>query len=186
MNQLHEKWNQSFQETLIKIQTYLTSQENDSQEKKQFRLLANWMMETEINPYSFMPEKFTNFKDNPYQTKDTLALLQHAMVDDGDVSFVKMSIGDKVERVFMIFAWSKEDNFIKICQEANHLFIQSMINGSCSRHELLKKLQRKDIPPQLTLEDVKFTVINTVEDFIKEVNKNEEKYKMPIKNKNKP
>ena len=49
--------------------------------------ITNWLLDTEINPYSFLPEFYANLANTAEGFESLLHQIRHALVDDGDISF---------------------------------------------------------------------------------------------------
>jgi hypothetical protein len=49
--------------------------------------ITNWLLDTEINPYSFLPEFYANLAYTAEGFERLLHRIRHALVDDGDISF---------------------------------------------------------------------------------------------------
>ena len=54
-----------------------------------FRLVATWIMTTELNPYSYLPEHWAGCVDTASGLNSLLGFIHHAMCDDGDIVFLK-------------------------------------------------------------------------------------------------
>ena len=72
-------------------------------------LLVKWMLETDVNPYSYLPEHWAGAVKSAEGFASLVHMLSHALHDDGDVTFVKV---DGVPRI--VFAWRHEDNFTSL------------------------------------------------------------------------
>jgi len=49
--------------------------------------ITNWLLDTEINPYSFLPEFYANLVCTAEGFESLLHQIRHALFDDGDISF---------------------------------------------------------------------------------------------------
>jgi hypothetical protein len=77
--------------------------------------LANWIVTTDINPYGWMDERWAGSTFTAEGVANLLSNLHHAMVDDGDVSFVS-EVGRNGTKAFtMIFKdqWDLAEEFKK-------------------------------------------------------------------------
>lgn len=75
-----EEINKSHKESLDSINRYLTD-ENVGK-------YINWLANTEINPYSFLPEEMASGFGTSEGFEFICHMVHHALVDDGDISFV--------------------------------------------------------------------------------------------------
>lgn len=116
---LQEQWKNSFEKAVSDIQNCLISQPDDYQDLTEFRTLANWLLTTQVSSYEFMPQGYQNFHSNPYTTNELFNLIHHALIDDGDISFVTMQHNNKTLRVFMMFCCRHEDYFRHYCLKEN-------------------------------------------------------------------
>lgn len=144
IQELQQQWQKSFDESVASINNMITPCSYDYEYKSAFRQLAQWMLETPYSPYDFMPNGFKDFRSNPYTTDGALSILHHALLDDGEVSFVKLIHEGKVERVFMIFMWHKEDCFHEYCMKENQSLINSFIEGRESLTRIMTDMREKN------------------------------------------
>lgn len=86
----YTKWEEANNKAIKSIKSYLKTQDIDthSEEYRNFRTLANWVMATEENPWGFMPQGWEGAKGSAQSFESFLHYLHHAMIDDGDVCFV--------------------------------------------------------------------------------------------------
>jgi len=49
--------------------------------------ITNWLLDTEINPYSFLPNSYAELAYTAEGFESLLHQIRHALVDDGDISF---------------------------------------------------------------------------------------------------
>lgn len=69
-------------------------------------VLVKWMLTTEANPYSYLPE---GHQSSFYSAQDfygLISIIRHALYDDGDITFVKVNGEPRIT-----FIWQHEDNF---------------------------------------------------------------------------
>lgn len=64
--------------------------------EEDFYTLAQWIIFTDKNPWSFMPVGWEGVKHSAQAFESFLATLHHAMVDDGDICFVKSKVGPQI------------------------------------------------------------------------------------------
>lgn len=172
---LQSEWTKSFQEAMTSVERSITPLPTDDRELAGFKALSKWIMETPHNPYNFMPQGYEGYRSNPFSADSVLSLLHHALIDDGEVSFVKMTHKGEVVRVFMNFYWQHEDNFKELCIEENKSLIESLIEGSQVSQRLrdfMAKNHPEKVLPQKTpseLKDFEFVAHRDPIKFIKEV-----------------
>lgn len=82
-------WTRKTTESISKIISMLSRTEDY---EKDFVTLAKFLVETDINPWGFMPIGWESSKDSAQSFECFLNCLHHAMVDDGDVCFVTISL----------------------------------------------------------------------------------------------
>lgn len=68
--------------------------------------LVKWMMETDVNPYSYLPEGWAGSTGSAEAFDSLLGYIHHAVYDDGDICFVTV---DGAPRI--VFAHQHDDNF---------------------------------------------------------------------------
>lgn len=89
---MHEKFKEFekvYQDALKSIRVY--------QEDKDIGVLVNWLLGTDINPYSFLEEG--NLLGSAEGFSFLCHLLHHALLDDGDVTFFSVDKQPKIEFV---------------------------------------------------------------------------------------
>jgi hypothetical protein len=82
-----EVFNKAHQEALDDIQHLLSSTKEYDAE---FVHLAKWLFETDLNPYSILPDHWANAMDTSVGFAGLLRHIHHAMVDDGDICFPQL------------------------------------------------------------------------------------------------
>ena len=171
---LQAEWTKSFQEAMTSVERSITSSPTDDKDLAGFKALSKWLMETPHNPYNFMPRGYEGYRSSPYAADSVLGLLHHALIDDGEVSFVKMMRQGEVVRVFMNFYWQHEDNFKELCMEENKSLIENMMSTAESS-ERLREFMEKNHPGKVVLpekhfsKDFEFVAHRNPVQFIKEV-----------------
>lgn len=86
MNRL-EVFNKAHQEALDDIHQLMSStREYDAE----FVHLATWLFDTDLNPYSILPDHWANSMDTSVGFAGLLRHIHHAMVDDGDICFPQL------------------------------------------------------------------------------------------------
>lgn len=68
--------------------------------------LVKWMLETDANPYSYLPEYWAGRVGSAEGFAGLLEYIYHAVYDDGDITFVTV---DDEPRI--VFAYQSEENF---------------------------------------------------------------------------
>ena len=53
--------------------------------------LVKWMLETDANPYSYLPSDWGEALENAQLFVELLHLIHHALYDDGDICFVSVN-----------------------------------------------------------------------------------------------
>ena len=70
--------------------------------------LVNWMLESDANPYSYLPENWAGHVSSAEGFASLLNMIHHAVYDDGDITFVTVNGGPRI-----VFVHQMEDNFRK-------------------------------------------------------------------------
>lgn len=84
---MFEKFEKSHQEAIRSIKTFL---EDDSY--KDMQILVKWLLITDANPYSFLPNHWASIAYGSAQGfSGLLMFIHHAVYDDGDISFVTVN-----------------------------------------------------------------------------------------------
>lgn len=68
--------------------------------------LVHWMMETDANPYGYLPEKYAAMTCSAEGFAGLLRSMHHNLYDDGDVTIVKVNGEPRIT-----FVWKREENF---------------------------------------------------------------------------
>lgn len=79
-----EKLNQSHEKSMKTIKSFL---EPDSGMPK----LAQWLLENDANPYSYLPEPWANCTYSSSGFAALLHYIHHAVIDDGSISFITVN-----------------------------------------------------------------------------------------------
>ena len=173
--ELQQQWQKSFEEALTSIEHSITPEPNDYPDLIAYKTLSKWLLETSVSPYEFMPQGWEGFRYNPFSTDSLLSMIHHALIDDGEVSFVKMIHNEEVLRVFMVFCWHNEDSFIPLCRKENQNLIQGRIDSAQRWNDFSHKMQEKYPDKVLNLKTVPqesdfiFVAHHNPLEFIKEV-----------------
>jgi hypothetical protein len=73
----------------------------------QMNELVKWMLETDINPYSFLPPSYASGFSSAEVFASLLHEIHHAVYDDGDIAFIEVN---KEPRIFFIDKYSRNLN----------------------------------------------------------------------------
>lgn len=87
-----ETFQKRYDKAVAEIQGFL----NDSRDP--MSPLVHWMMETDVNPYGFLPENWAGHTESAESFSSLLRVISHALHDDGDMTFV--SVNDSPRIVF--------------------------------------------------------------------------------------
>lgn len=68
--------------------------------------LVNWMLETDANPYSYLPEGWAGHTHTAEGFASLLDTIHHAVYDDGDITFFTVNGEPRI-----CFVWKHEENF---------------------------------------------------------------------------
>ena len=91
---------ENHQTDLKEIQDYL----ND--ECEEMRAITKLLVETDVNPYRFLPNEWANGFETSSGFASLLNMIHHALVDDGEISF---PIVNGEPRIIFVSRW--EDNY---------------------------------------------------------------------------
>ena len=68
--------------------------------KNDFIKIAEALLKTKENPYSFMPKGWEGYKYNATNALSFFVILSHAMIDDGEVSLIRNKKSDSFKLSF--------------------------------------------------------------------------------------
>lgn len=111
MNRL-DLFDKTHNAALANIERHLTN-ENSMQP------LVAWMLSTEIDPYTYLPEDVASNTDSSTGFSHLLNLLHHALYDDGEITFVTVNGQPRI-----VFCWEGEEGFEKEVIGENLLHIK--------------------------------------------------------------
>lgn len=94
-----QEFQNSYDKAVKTIHEFL--QPNHSMQK-----LVHWMMETDANPYGYLPEKYAGMTCSAEGFAGLLRIMHHDLYDDGDVTIVKVNDEPRIT-----FVWKREENF---------------------------------------------------------------------------
>jgi len=103
MKDLIDTWINNNEIAIRNIETMLSS---EKEYDRDFVKLAKFIIETDINPWGFMPAGWEGAKSSAQSFEGFLNCLHHAMVDDGDVCFINVDIHGP--HIAFIDHWDKE------------------------------------------------------------------------------
>jgi len=96
MNKQADIWRKKTEEAILVIDELLYGTKKDYDLEFQRVIVA--VFETDENPYGFMPSGWEGVKGNAQEFENFLHTVHHAMVDDGDICFIK-----RRDSVYMMF-----------------------------------------------------------------------------------
>lgn len=89
---------QNYNKAIASINSFLADNE--------MRDLTRWLLETDANPYSFLPEKWAGCVNSAEGMASLLHHIHHAVYDDGDICFVAVNDEPRI-----VFADCRDKNF---------------------------------------------------------------------------
>jgi len=102
MNDKFAAFKKNYDQAIESIKRFL----EPGKHEPQINGLVKWMMETDANPYSYLPENWAGCTKSAESFASLLHVIHHAVYDDGDISFVTVNGEPRI-----VFAWHHEDNF---------------------------------------------------------------------------
>ena len=93
LNERFEKFQQSYDEAIAGIHYLL---ETDKEYEKDVSTLVKWLMETDINPYSFLPANWAECLEDAVNFYILCRHIHHALVDDGCINFIKINDSPRI------------------------------------------------------------------------------------------
>ena len=94
----------NFEKSLAYIQSVLDTPE-DAYNYEQ-ALLANWMLNSGVNPYEYLPLEWAGSLSCASHFEMLLRTLHHSLYDDGDISFITVDGSPRI-----VFICHSDDNF---------------------------------------------------------------------------
>lgn len=88
-----------------------------------FCKIANWLLTNEHNPYGYMEESWASAFGSATGVESLLHNLHHAMVDDGDVSFIRIerSFDGLIEyQINFRCFWDLQENPLLVCKGGSY------------------------------------------------------------------
>jgi hypothetical protein len=80
-----DHWRDQFEDAIVRIQRYRTDV------NPEMRRITCWLMETTANPYSFLQWGYARAFQSADQFAALLQTIHHALVDDGEITFVAVN-----------------------------------------------------------------------------------------------
>jgi hypothetical protein len=92
MDATKQGWIDKTHEAIFSVERYLGIK-GDSEQVKNFSMLANWIYETKIDPLTFMPTGFELAKDSAQTFATFLHSLHHSMHGNWNLLFIEIQGG---------------------------------------------------------------------------------------------
>ena len=99
---MFQKFKDSYDKAIKDIERYLTPDNGCD-----MQLLVRWMLETDANPYSYLPKNWADAVNYAEGFASLLGYIHHAAFDDGDITFVTVNGEPKI-----VFASQYDDDFM--------------------------------------------------------------------------
>lgn len=125
LNRLKAQWELRFQNKVEEISKYLDESSATYPEEAEFKKLANWIFSNEIPPYQYLSQ-YCLFEMDIGQAHALLSLMRHAMLDDGAMCFVYVSIDGALRRIYLSFTDPYDENVGTIWLSENENIIPSL------------------------------------------------------------
>lgn len=97
-----DKFQKNYDDAIKSIKKFLEPTEYDPSMHE----LVKWMMETDANPYSYLPHGWAGSLESAQSFASLLNMIHHALYDDGDITFVTVNDEPRI-----VFVWRHDDNF---------------------------------------------------------------------------
>lgn len=112
VNKRLELFQSSYDDAIDTIKRFL-----EPNETPEIHELVKWMMETDANPYSYLPTKWAGAYKSAELFAELLHMIHHAVYDDGDITFVAVNGAPRI-----VFTCHDDDNFrnIVLCENERH------------------------------------------------------------------
>lgn len=106
MSSIITQWQTKFDEALASIERFRQHDNPD------MRRITRWLMETSANAYSFLPPGWAGCYTNAQHFAALLQTIHHALVDDGDITFVAVN-----GRPMIVFVWRDDLHMVELRTE---------------------------------------------------------------------
>lgn len=131
-----QKFESSFNQAISAIKTYLETNNH----REGMDGLTEWLLTTDANPYSYLPESWAGFIGSAEGFASLLNIIAHALYDDGDITFVTVNGEPRI-----VFTNQYDENFRDLVLSRQEKEIEKRnIFGKSSRYEI----QVLNIKPQ--------------------------------------
>ena len=91
-----QEFQRNYENAMSTIRDFMSGQHDHGD--RPMSALVKWMIDTEINPYGFLPEDWAGQTTTVEDFSSLLRVISHALYDDGDITFV--SVNDSPRIVF--------------------------------------------------------------------------------------
>jgi len=139
---LENKWINITQEAIKDIKTLLSS---NKEYDKDFIRLANAIINTNENPWSFMPKNWEGSLSTATNCYSFLSCLHHAMIDDGEVCLFQDGKDYKIiwEDIWNDNSKKKENHFILDKENVDNFIYWLSNEGMEERNKYYEKLHER-------------------------------------------
>lgn len=96
-----EKFDQAYKEAVETIKRFM----EPCSYEPQMDGLVKWMLETDANPYAYLPQEWAGALDSAQGFASLLHYIHHAVYDDGEITFVRVNGEPRI-----VFAWHEGDD----------------------------------------------------------------------------
>lgn len=97
-----EEFKKNYEEAVATIEMFL----QPTQYNPPMHGLVKWMMETDANPYSYLPHNWAGSMSSAESFAGLLHYISHALYDDGEITFVAVNGEPRI-----VFVWKHECSF---------------------------------------------------------------------------
>ena len=98
-----QKFDNIYQEAIKTIEHFL-----DTKDPAGIDVLAKWMLETDANPYAYLPDTWAGSVGSAENFASLLHYIHHAVHDDGEITFVTVNDEPRI-----IFVYPEDDEMLK-------------------------------------------------------------------------
>lgn len=132
------KFQERYDEAIANIESYLA----DDGHRAGMAKLAEWLLTTDANPYSYLPHEWAESVYTAEGISGLLDFIDHALYDDGDITFVKVNAEPRI-----VFAHRFDADFNNECLTETEKDIRT-----CDAYRKLKTMKIEvevlDIKPE--------------------------------------
>lgn len=171
-NELKESWLSQTEKSIKNIEEVLFSVPKHYEQD--FHKLVTWITNTDISHYDFMPKGWENCITDAKDFDSFLHIVHHAMVDDGDMTFVNV----KEHGSFIVFAHENDDYFNILVEKhlenvdsaiKNYLNSFNRIIETTDNENTKETLSKRLINLPKSIKDLEYSYHTDVNLFINEV-----------------